>query len=64
MRQEPTTPTIEFCEAVTTTTMVPTIQQAIVTTTIQPIAIATMVVEPYSNIIPDDYFYGSSPAIY
>ena len=64
MSQEPTTSTTEFIEAVTTTTMVPTIQQAIVTTTIRPIVIATMVLGPHSNIIPDGYFYGSSPVKY
>ena len=65
MSQEPTTPTIEFCEAVTITIQVLTTQQeTVIPTTIRPITIATMVVEPYSNIIPDGYFYGSSPAIY
>ena len=65
MSREPTTPTTEFIEVVTTTTMVPTIQQeTVIPTTIRPIAIVTMAVEPYSNIIPDGYFYGSSPEIY
>ena len=65
MSQEPTTPTTEFLEAVTTTIMVLTIQQeTVITTTIRPIAIATMVLGPHSNIIPDGYFYGSSPVKY
>ena len=64
MSREPTTPTTEFIEVVTTTTMVPTIHQAIVTITIRLIVIATMGLGPHSNISPDDYFYGSSPVIY
>lgn len=63
MSQEPTTSTTEFIEAVTTTTMVPTIQQeTVIPTTIRPIA--TMVLGSHSNIIPDGYFYGSSPVKY
>ena len=65
MSREPTTPTIEFYVAVIITIQVLTIQrETVIPTTIRPIAILTMAVEPYSNIIPDGYFYGSSPEIY
>ena len=65
MSREPTTPTIEFYVAVIITIQVLTIQrETVIPTTIRPIAIATMVLGPHSNIIPDGYFYGSSPVKY